>query len=106
MELQHIKEQQCPHCGRGIRSQKQSNKHTNGHWNEECTFECGHEIRFSPNFMQSTVVRMCRKNPSEAEKLANRDATLKELNALITDANCDEQFKAQLKSQFQYISSY
>jgi hypothetical protein len=101
--ITQIPETACPHCKSAVSSENKARQHTNGYWNEVRLFDCGHEIRFSPNFMQCETTKICPKHPAEKEKKAKRQVALDRLRSVIKKQECDEDFKKHLLSQFAYV---
>lgn len=70
MNLKHIKQELCPHCGSQVVSEYKSERlHCNGTSEELRTFSCGFKLRYYPNFPNNIEVSdLCTKSKEYKEK--------------------------------------
>lgn len=63
MNLKHIKDEVCPHCGaQAVSEYKSERMHSNGTSEETRRFSCGCVLRYSPNFQEVTETEKCEES--------------------------------------------
>jgi len=109
MNLQQIKDKNCPICGSRTVAETKDRKHTNGYWNESRSFGCGAVIKFSPNFMRTEMCEyhQCPYKPEVLEKTEKRKkATEKLINYIYKTLKVDENFKDALVVEVKRITDF
>ena len=98
MNLENIKEKECPVCGARTCSETKDNKHTNGYYNESRSFACGAKIEFSPNFMKSEMSKyhQCPYTPEILEIRERRKKATERLTSYISRMRVDKKFKEKM----------
>ena len=69
MNLKHIKDEVCPHCGsQAVSEYKSERMHCNGTSEETRRFACGCVLRYSPNFQEVTETNECERSERYKKK--------------------------------------
>lgn len=103
MNLKHIKETKCPHCGARVTVEKQRDKHCNGHWNESRIFACGCELAYTPNYKSTREVSECTQCDMYKSREKIRKKAIERLCGYISKMRVDSDFKETLLKKIRYL---
>jgi hypothetical protein len=98
MQLHHLRQITCPHCGARTISMTQDRQHTNGEWFESREFECKLLLEWSPNFGRQEEKSPCTKSERyQTEQAEFKKASL-ELLAFLNGMKAPNGFVDKVKA--------
>jgi hypothetical protein len=105
MKLDNIHQEVCDCCGAQIVAETRDSQHCSGEYNETRRFGCGMKLHYSPNFRRIAIERPCPNLQAEVERYTKRKAAKEQMVGHISKLDCDDKFKAHLRTQMQYVST-
>ncbi len=98
MQLMHLNQMSCPHCGAPCVREEIGDTHSNGAQHEWQAMKCGFRHHYIPNYLRAEVETRCPNEPAVVAQRKHRELLKTALDEVLVASTADAEFKRRVKT--------